>query len=509
MTNGNLQTRISQLRYYYIFSLSLILSVLITNIQGFISLYIFLLSALVGLNMMFWSKFSYKYIVVLILWIMSWFYISNHNSDIIANNRKIIFTSYPKSPLICRISDVYKNTALEKSYICTLQKIWNNPILVNANILVKMWAWSKLKIWDIIKTDSSVQKIKNSDDFNYENYLLLKNIYWQANVMHAEIIWKDIAFFESSILDLKNKITGTINWIYPWDSAKLLSWIFLWTKADFSWETWQNFQRAWLSHIVAVSWFNITILIVFLSIIFRFLPDLMRVAITVFCVAIFIVLVWNNSSALRAAIMWVLAFLAMSRWRKVNIYSIMVLTIMIFTLLNPMTLNYDIWFHLSFLALLWLLCFSETMAKTFFFLPEKFSIRESIATTIAVLLFTLPIMVVNFWTISIISPISNLLTTPAIPLIMLLWFISMIAYNIIPIVWILIWFLNYSLLEYILKVAQYLWGLDYSVINIDLGAERYYFSVIYYVFLLMAVLEINSRTKAKLQSPQDAESAVS
>ncbi|EKE28142.1 MAG: hypothetical protein ACD_3C00088G0003 [uncultured bacterium (gcode 4)] len=509
MINGNLQTRISQLRSFYLFSLSFVISVLISNIQGFVSLYIFLLFMLIGINLIFWTGFKYKYVLILALWLTCWFYVSNINLNNISYNKDYLFSSYRKAPVVCRISEVYKETALENSYICTLRKIWEKNIKIDANILIKVGAWSKLEVWSIIKTDSFINKIKNSQDFNYENYLLLKNVYWQMNITHMEIIWNEIWFIENSILELKEKIIGIINRIYPWDSAKLISWIFLWTRADFSSEIWENFQRSWLSHIIAVSWYNITILIVFLSIALKFIPDYLRITLTVLCIILFVSLVWNNVAALRAAMMWSLAFLAMSNWRRTNIYSVMVFAVIIFILINPLTINYDIWFHLSFLALLWLLCFSEQAKKLFSFLPEKFSIRESVSTTIAVLLFTIPIMVVNFWTVSIISPISNIIVTPAIPLIMLFWFISIVLYSFMPLLWLAVWFFTFALLEFVLKTAQFLWGLGFSVLNINLGEMRYYFMIIYYIFLLIAVLDIHFRSNAKTQSLQGGETAAS
>ncbi|HBY75402.1 TPA: hypothetical protein DEG21_06230 [Patescibacteria group bacterium] len=52
-------------------------------------------------------------------------------------------------------------------------------------------------------------------------------------------------------------------------------------------------------------------------------------------------------------------------------------------------------------------------------MPNKFEIKEALVLTLCSVIFTLPIIVVNFGQLSIISPISNILVTFAIPLSML------------------------------------------------------------------------------------------
>jgi hypothetical protein len=53
-------------------------------------------------------------------------------------------------------------------------------------------------------------------------------------------------------------------------------------------------------------------------------------------------------------------------------------------------------------------------------LPEFLAIREAFVLTMSAMTFTLPIMVLNFGQLSIISPISNIAMTWTIPIAMLL-----------------------------------------------------------------------------------------
>lgn len=58
--------------------------------------------------------------------------------------------------------------------------------------------------------------------------------------------------------------------------------------------------------------------------------------------------------------------------------------------------------------------------KLFSFLPQIFAIREAFALTMSAMLMTLPIMVLNFEQISLVSPLANILVAASIAPAMLL-----------------------------------------------------------------------------------------
>ncbi len=265
-------------------------------------------------------------------------------------------------------------------------------------------------------------------------------------------------------------------------------WILIWTRSELSKELKNNFNRSWLTHIVAVSGFNITIIITFFTFLLKYFPYQLRIIFITCFVIIFTSIVWDQISVIRASIMWLIAYYFLNFGKKVNSFNFLVLLVIIFTLINPLTLNYDISFHLSFLAVLWILYTQDFFKKIFYFITDKFSIKEALIMTFSALSFTLPIVITNFWLLSIISPLTNLLVTPFIPLIMLFWIISVVCYLIYPIIWILVWFLAWICTKYVLLIINYFWSLSFSVISIDLWVYKYIAEMIYFIILIFLIL---------------------
>jgi competence protein ComEC len=94
---------------------------------------------------------------------------------------------------------------------------------------------------------------------------------------------------------------------------------------------------------------------------------------------------------------------------------------------SPLVMNFDVSFHLSFLAVVGIIYTQKHIEKIFLFLPETLAIREAFVMTLAALVFSLPIMIFNFGQVSLLAVFSNIAVTWTIPLAMLGGFISIIV----------------------------------------------------------------------------------
>jgi len=86
---------------------------------------------------------------------------------------------------------------------------------------------------------------------------------------------------------------------------------------------------------------------------------------------------------------------------------------------NPKYLWYDAGFQLSFLAVLGLTECGDVLAKWLQKVPEALGIREGLAMTLSAQVFAVPWIIGLFGTLSLISPVANILVAPFIPLSML------------------------------------------------------------------------------------------
>jgi len=84
----------------------------------------------------------------------------------------------------------------------------------------------------------------------------------------------------------------------------------------------------------------------------------------------------------------------------------------------------DIGFQLSFLATLGLVYLTPVFAKGLKKIPEFFGFKEALVSTLAAQVFVLPFLIFYFQSLSLISPLVNVLVLPVIPLAMLFGFLA-------------------------------------------------------------------------------------
>lgn len=248
-----------------------------------------------------------------------------------------------------------------------------------------------------IKFASILKKPTNSGQFDYVHYLLLDDTYGLANVERFDRTGVNTApEFSRFVFTTREFLLGHIRSVFPGDSASLLGGILLGERSDFSIELKNQFARSGLTHIVAVSGFNITIIILFLSIVFSFLPNIPRSIAVVGSIVFFVFLVGPQAPVLRAAILGIVGYVALLSDRRMRMIPSLLTTALLLVWWDPLSIVYDVSFHLSFLAVLGIISFSDRLDRALSFLPSFLALRESLVLTLSATVFTLPIMLVNF-----------------------------------------------------------------------------------------------------------------
>jgi len=342
---------------------------------------------------------------------------------------------------------------------------------------------------DVISFTGALQLPQVNNVFDYQTYLLLDNIYATTSVSFPDMIGKNpsnpLGIF---IRNIREKLLSIIENTYPWESAKLLEGILIGERANLSAETKANFNASGLTHIIAVSGFNITIILIFLSFLFRSFPIWIRLLLALVCVGFFTLLVGPQVSVLRASVFGLIAYTILLSGKKMRSFSLLLAVAVGFAVLDPLILNYDVSFHLSFLAVFGLLFFGDFFTRFFSFLPKWFGLRESLAMCLAAMVFTLPILMVNFGQISIISPIANIVVVPLIPLIMLFGFVSVIGTFFSSILGIWLGFPTWMGLSYILHTVEWFGELPFATIPVQLGEYAPTFEIGYFLVMTFLVL---------------------
>lgn len=204
---------------------------------------------------------------------------------------------------------------------------------------------------DVVTFTGALRAPTVMQNFDYRTYLLLKDVYTTVSVASSQKIGKAPSpGYVTVARHIRDRLIGIIENLYPKESAKLLEGILIGERADLSLETKKAFNNSGLTHIVAVSGFNITVILVFLSFLFRPFPGPVKFALAFVCVGFFILLVGLQVPVLRAGVFGLVAYAAFLAKRRVRGFSVLVAVAMVFVFLDPLVLTDDISFHLSFLA---------------------------------------------------------------------------------------------------------------------------------------------------------------
>jgi len=256
----------------------------------------------------------------------------------------------------------------------------------------------------------------------------------------------------------------------------------------------EDFNVTGLRHLLALSGMNITIIIIFLSVLFFFLPKILRIIAISFFIFIFVMLTGASSSVVRAAVMGVVGIIALQSGRKLDPLNILILALSCITLYNPFLLYSDISLQFSVLAVLGLMYIEPILYSGRVKSKNKNELLQVLSATLSAQIAVLPLMIVFFEQVSLISPVTNLLIVPISTLAMILVFATVIPF----VGWLFMPF-AYFLLHITLFIAEIFAQIpNASVVTFGYGVIMHHhiiFIFIYYTILYFVVRFLNVKNK--------------
>ncbi|MDW8327259.1 MAG: ComEC/Rec2 family competence protein [Anaerolineales bacterium] len=276
------------------------------------------------------------------------------------------------------------------------------------------------------------------EDFSYRDYLARFAIYSQ--IRQARVVFlaerQGNPFFQL-LFDFKAHALATLERLFPEPHAALLQGILLGNEARIPDDVKTAFSITGTSHIVAISGFNLAVLIgIFMALFSRVVGPVRGAALTIVVIIAYTVLVGAGASVVRAAIMGSLGVIAQRLGRRSAGLNTLALAAVGMTLFNPLTL-WDVGFQLSAAATLGLILYAEPFENTLSrWLAQRLSaeraaslarlVAELFLLTFAAQLTTLPIIAYTFEQVSLISLIANMVILPVQPAVMILGGIALL-----------------------------------------------------------------------------------
>lgn len=306
-------------------------------------------------------------------------------------------------------------------------------------------------------------------------------------------IEKESNFIFSLSLAIRNKAIKLFNSVLSPVHSALLSGIVFGIKLQMSDNFYNQLQSVGVLHVIAASGMNVSMVSGAVFYIFiKFLNRRIAIILSILFISMYTVIAGMEPSIVRAAIMAIFTFSAGLTGRQKLPYYILCLTAVIMLFYSPLYLS-DVGFQLSFLATLGIL-----YLKPIFTILNKgligVLIGEELATILSAQLATIPILLINFGFINLISVLVNTLILWTIPIITVFGAISiMLAYIFEPAAKLIV-YLTLPFLWIFEQAVKYFAGI---IIPIEVYAKSNIFWLGYYLVLASVVVFIHKNREGR------------
>lgn len=303
--------------------------------------------------------------------------------------------------------------AEEKNYVYSYQAEIDNKKF----ILYIPKDVEKLEYGSIIKINAQYTEAtrdRNYGGFNYKTYLRTKKIYGIFNVEDVEIVKNGS---DNIIIKLRKYIKSKLREKLKKENSELAISLIVGDRSHISSEVEDNFKKANLMHMLAISGAHFSYVILIATFISnRLQHKRLGQLIQIIAIIFFMNLTGNTASVVRAGIMSILLIGSSICKRQNDSLNNIAISAIIQIINNPYII-FDSGFMLSYSGVLGIILFYKRISEHIHF--------KSIALTISANIFIIPIMIYNFHTISGSFIISNICASWLLGIIIILEFISL------------------------------------------------------------------------------------
>lgn len=297
---------------------------------------------------------------------------------------------------------------------------------------------------DVVRVEGRVEYFvaDNGNKVAIMNFPKFEIIEKGQNSLQYIIREKIISIFESSL--------------GPKESALILG-ITFGIKREMSEDFNLDLQKTGLMHVIAASGMNITMVGGFMLGLFSVLVRRqIALVFSIISILLYALLAGMEASIVRASIMGIIVFSAQVLGRQSIAFVSLFFAAFIMLFISPSLLG-DVGFQLSFLATAGLVYLrpvfiASNRIKT---LINKSVVGEDLVTTLTAQISTLPILLLNFGSFSVVSILVNTLVLWTVPIIMIVGGISALIGLLMPQLGGLISYVSIPFLYFFIKVIEF------------------------------------------------------
>jgi len=360
---------------------------------------------------------------------------------------------------------------------------------VDGKILVSIPKYYEVSYGDEVQFNAKLASPSVYDTFDYKDYLARFGVYAIAKSVDGFEVMNHscrgaVYCTQKLLYQIKDYFSSVIQKIYPEPHASFMLGILLGAKSSLPDWLANIFQIIGITHIIAISGYNITILA---KVAEKTLGKIGRKYIfwgVLAMIISFVIMTGAQASIVRAGIMGGLLVYAGFIGRRGSAVNLLIFSGAVMIFLNPLLLKNDVGFQLTFLATLGLVFISPIFEKWFAKMPEFF--RVLLSATLAAQVLTLPIIISSFGRLSLIAPVANVIILGFIPLSMFLGFLS----GGLGMLWLplgkIAGFFGFIVLDVIIKISQLLAKVPYA--SLELKVNGWWVWTGYYLVVGVLIL---------------------
>lgn len=307
---------------------------------------------------------------------------------------------------------------------------------------------------------------------------------WQLTDGETWFHWSVIGQIGDKLTAFRQQLSEHIFLALPEPDGSLLAGILFGNRVQLDADLIAQFRRVGLSHIIAVSGYNLTILTANAQSLLKPLIGRSAVYASFALIIVFVLMTGAPASILRAAVMASLLLIGTLVGRPTNSVNLLVLGAGVLMLFEPKII-FEVGFQLSVAATYGLVRVAPIIKKVLSFIPSE-TLRLILAETLGATIMTAPIIITIFEQFSLVSPLSNLLILPLVPLLMALGIIGSFLALVAPGVGQTALFITWPLLEWIIIVTKKLSSWQFS--SLHLAFSNYWAAAIIILFIAAAEL---------------------
>lgn len=324
--------------------------------------------------------------------------------------------SAQKIQVIGYVADVPTTNEFGQTVEIQLKSVNNLP----ENVRIKAFAptYPKLEYGQIIRFET---KVKPYADKKWR--LAKDGFVGEANISDYTVSGTEqspIATVHGWLFTLRGKFNEAIARSLPASEGGLGSGLVMGEKALLSPETVRQLQISGTTHIIALSGYNITIILGLFVFFEKKWSRLAKLLVPIGFIFAFVLMTGGAASLIRAAIMGFMPLLAAYLGRESDSFIAILFSAVTMIVFNPFLALFDVGFQLSFAALAGMIYLAPIISRFLGGLPSY--ITGPLAETIGAQLAATPLLAYYFGSVSLVSPFANLVILSLVPLGMLVAF---------------------------------------------------------------------------------------